>query len=64
MTPAELKTMRESLGLSINWLAERAGVSPRSAQYWESGERSVPSDVEELLIDIDLMMEKIVGETL
>jgi len=33
MTPAELKTLRESLGLSAQWLADRAGVLQRSVQH-------------------------------
>ncbi len=46
MTPAELKTLRESsLGLSAQWLADRAGVLQRSVQYWEAGRSRVPEDV-------------------
>lgn len=53
MTPAELKTLRESLGLPVQWLAERAGVQRRSVEYWEFGRSRVPDDVAELLLQID-----------
>lgn len=53
MTPAELKTIRESLGLSAQWLADQAGVLQRSVQYWEAGRSRVPDDVAELLLKLD-----------
>lgn len=53
MTPAELKTIRESLGLTAQWLADRAGVLQRSVQYWEAGRSRVPEDVAELVSRID-----------
>jgi transcriptional regulator with XRE-family HTH domain len=53
MSPAELKTIRESLGLSAQWLADRAGVLQRSVQYWEAGRSRVPEDVADLVLRID-----------
>lgn len=53
MTPAELKTLRESLGLPVQWLAEQAGVQRRSVEYWESGRSRVPDDVAERLLALD-----------
>lgn len=53
MTPAELKTIRESLGLSSKWLADRAGVRQRSVEYWEAGRSRVPEDVAEVLLKLD-----------
>lgn len=53
MTPAELKTLRESLGLPVQWLAERANVQRRSVEYWEAGRSRVPDDVADLLLQID-----------
>lgn len=53
MTPAELKTLRESLGLTAQWLADRAGVQLRTVQYWEAGRSRVPDDVAELLLKLD-----------
>lgn len=53
MTPAELKTIRESLGLTAQWLADRAGVQLRTVQYWEAGRTRVPDDVAEIITRID-----------
>ena len=53
MTPAELKTLRESLGLPVQWLADQAGVQRRSVEYWEAGRSRVPDDVAELLLKLD-----------
>ena len=53
MTPAELKTLRESLGLPVQWLAERANVQRRSVEYWEAGRSRVPDDVAELLLKLE-----------
>ena len=53
MGPAELKTIRESLGLSARWLADRAGVLQRSVQYWEAAAAAVPEDVADLILRID-----------
>jgi transcriptional regulator with XRE-family HTH domain len=50
MTAAELKTYREALGLSAQWLANKVGVSHRSVCYWESGKARVPNDVAELIM--------------
>lgn len=35
MTPAEFKTLREALGLSTRWLAERWDVQEQTIQRWE-----------------------------
>lgn len=53
MTPAELKTLREALGLTCQWLADEAGVSMRTVQYWEAGRTAVPSDVAQILVMLD-----------
>lgn len=45
VTPAELKTTREALGLSSEWVAEVGGVTVRSVRHWESGNGVVPDDV-------------------
>lgn len=42
MTPVELKSRRESLGLSQAALAREAGVPLRSLQNWEIGHRGIP----------------------
>lgn len=49
MTGAELKTIREYLGLPASWLAAKAEVRERTVNYWESGKTPVPDDVVELM---------------
>jgi len=46
MTPAELKTIRQNLGLSQRKLGEALGYSGRSIRHWESGQREIPKTVE------------------
>lgn len=64
MTPAELKTLRESLGISAQWVADQAGVRLRTVQYWEAGKMPVPEDVAALLTRIDEQYERAVGAAL
>ncbi len=49
VTPAELKTTREALGLPSEWVAEAGGVAVRTLRHWESGAAQVPDDVAEVL---------------
>jgi DNA-binding XRE family transcriptional regulator len=53
MTPAELKTLREGLGLTQQWLADQLSVQNRTIKYWESGFYPVKKDVEEMLLSIN-----------
>jgi DNA-binding XRE family transcriptional regulator len=50
MNNLQLKAIRQGLGLEVSEAAELAGVQKRSFNYWEQGERQVPSDVD-LLFD-------------
>lgn len=46
MTPATLQALRRLLFFSIDEAAAMiGGVSPRSWQFWERGERTIPDDV-------------------
>ena len=62
MTAAELKTIREALGLPVAWLAKQADVQERTVRYWESGKAAVPEDVSHALLEIDLSFDKVVYE--
>lgn len=64
MNPAEFKTLREALGLTLNWVAEQAGVGIRTCQYWESGRSDPPADVVEMLQRLDAQIDRVVIETL
>ncbi|WP_424195577.1 helix-turn-helix domain-containing protein [Ampullimonas aquatilis] len=63
MNPAEFKTLREALGLTLNWVAEQAGVGIRTCQYWESGRSEPPADVVEMLQRLDAQIDRVVVET-
>lgn len=53
MTPAELKSIRHSLGLSAEGLARLVGVeSGRTVRRWEAGDRDIPGPVRVLLTSI------------
>ncbi len=43
MTASEFQTARRDLGVTIEALAERLGVEPRSVRRWQSGDRKVSS---------------------
>lgn len=45
VTPAELKTLRQSLGLSAADVATAVGASLRTVRYWESLPHEPPADV-------------------
>ena len=61
MTSAELKTRRESLGLTADWLAKKARVQLRTVRYWEAGRNKVPDDVAELITTLDAWRESAVS---
>lgn len=44
MTPAELRVVREYLGLSPEWLAAHLKVSGRMVRHWEQGTYAIPDD--------------------
>lgn len=56
LNPAEFKTLRESLGLSAQWVADQSGVILRTAQRWDSGRPGIDVKVPE---DVVAMLEKI-----
>lgn len=61
MTSAELKTTRESLGLTADWLAKKAGVQLRTVRYWESGRNAVPKDVAKIMTDLQTWRDSAVA---
>lgn len=52
MTPAELKTIRESLGLSCPQLAALLGVTERSVRHWEDEKYPIPGAVPDAIESI------------
>jgi transcriptional regulator with XRE-family HTH domain len=64
MTPAELKTIREAIGLTVPDLAALAGVQERTVRYWESGRSAVPDDVQAQVLKIDSWLSEQAREAL
>lgn len=54
MNPADFKATRESLHLSLDWLADRWRVHRQSVQRWEKGERPVPDSIAQDLRDLEV----------
>lgn len=64
MTPAEFKTIRESLGLSAQWLADAVHVDQRTVRRWEDGAIPLRADIVELLTRLDEQMDTDVATAL
>lgn len=62
MTGAELRTVRDSLGLSAREVAEMCGVKERTVQRWEVDDWPVPQDVGSVIRQLDEEMELVVAE--
>ncbi|MGW4528892.1 antitoxin Xre-like helix-turn-helix domain-containing protein [Amycolatopsis sp. NPDC004378] len=56
VTPADFKTIRESLGLSAQWLATAVDVDQRTVRRWEDGALPLRADVVDLLTRLDEQM--------
>ncbi len=56
MTPAELKTLMESTGQTINRLTVLFGVTRRTVERWISGANPIPGDVESGIKEIDALI--------
>lgn len=41
LTAAEVRTLREGLGLTADWLADHLGIQTRTVQRWEAGHNAV-----------------------
>lgn len=60
MNGAELRTVRESMGLSMEWLAQRLpnpvlgrmGISVKTLRRWERDNQDIPGDVAEHLNEL------------
>lgn len=53
MHPAEFKTLREAVGLSISTLVKVIDVDERTLRKWESGKKKLPQGVIDSLLGID-----------
>ena len=62
MHPAEFKTLRESLGLTISTLVKVIDVDERTLRKWESGKKQPPQGVVDTLVGFDDLVNKTVAE--
>ena len=64
MNSAEFKTIRESLGLTPQWVAHETAVKLITVQHWETGRERVPNEVAELLESIDKNFDFVVSQAI
>ncbi|MHB1241736.1 MAG: DUF4447 family protein [Gammaproteobacteria bacterium] len=65
MTPAELKSFRQGLGLSSNVLAKHLNIqNERTIRHWEEGASSIPEGVARELEELDARIERCVAHNL
>ena len=62
MTPAEFKSTRESLHLTVKWLATHMRVRRQSVQRWENGQYPIPDSVEATLHDLEVLTKTAIDE--
>jgi DNA-binding transcriptional regulator YiaG len=63
MSDAEFRVLRESLGLTADWLAGHLSVSNRTVRHWEQGKYPVPHGVGKTLRDLEEETAALVKET-
>lgn len=62
MTDAELRVVREHLGLTGEWLAKHLGVSDRTVRHWEQGRYAIPEGVRLAIEQLEHVTAQAVGE--
>ncbi|GHJ34288.1 hypothetical protein TPA0910_87210 [Streptomyces hygroscopicus subsp. sporocinereus] len=62
LTPAELHTAREYLGLIGDHLAKRLGVNPRTLRSWEQGRDPVPGRIRPKIAELKAATDAAVAE--
>ncbi len=61
MTDAELRVVREFLGLTGEWLASRLGVQDRTWRRWEAGTSPIPDGVRVEVEQLEAETARVVG---
>lgn len=61
MTDAELRVVREWLGLTTRWLAEHLGFAERTVHRWESGTSVIPDGVRLAVEQLEATTAVVVG---
>ena len=58
LSAAEFKTLRESVGLSLDEAGPCCGVSRRTVLNWETGKHRIPQAAAETLLDLDETLDE------
>lgn len=61
MTDAELRTIREFLGLTGDWLAAHLKVNPRTVRAWEQGRAPIPDGARLTVEELEARTAAFVG---
>lgn len=61
MMPAELRVVREFLGLTPEWLAGHLEVSARTVRHWEAGKFAIPDGVRLEIEDLEQRTAQFIG---
>lgn len=61
MTDAELRVVREFLGVTPEWLGAHLGVSARTVRHWEAGRYDIPDGVRLELEDLERRTAEFIG---
>lgn len=61
MSAADFKSIRESLGLTAQWLADAVHVDQRTVRRWEDGDIPLRDDVVDVLLQLDQQVEYEIG---
>jgi transcriptional regulator with XRE-family HTH domain len=62
LSAAAFRVTREHLGLTVDWVADRMGVQPRTVHRWEAGASPVPEGVRIELEDLATAASDTVAE--
>lgn len=63
MTDAEMRVIRESLGLTPEWLAAYLDVAARTVRHWEQGKYAIPDGVRLIVEGLEVQTGAFVGST-
>jgi len=64
MTTAEFKTLREAVGITCQWVADRIDVTQRQVARMESGECAVSARAAQLVVELDTLISRSVDAAL
>jgi len=64
LTAAEVRAIREGLGVTAEWLADHIGVQTRTVQRWESGANEIKPFAAEAILTLEALAAEQVADHL